>query len=177
MEERTTKPSARHGVNAMKRPILTTIALLGLIGSAYALNPPLKEGYWSVHMLTVDQPGNKTIDGKYFLCRNHAFDAYTEARQNQPGCVIKSQSTQGNKRSVELSCQLGATTITSKGVATYNSDTSTHSETSATYSPAFNGMTSEKVTMDFAYVGSCPAGIQPGDRVNQNGMVMHLWRH
>jgi hypothetical protein len=39
------------------------------------------------------------------------------------------------------------------------------------------GKTSEKMTMDFAYVGSCPAGIQPGDRVSADGTVMHLWHH
>jgi hypothetical protein len=153
------------------------IALLGLIASAYALNPSLKEGYWTVHTVTVDQPGNKTSEGKYSLCRNHAFDAANEARAKQPGCTMKSQSVQGNKHSTEMSCVVAGTTINSNGFSTYNSDTSVHSETNATYSPAFMGMTAEKMTVDFTYVGSCPAGIQPGDRVNQNGTVMHLWKH
>jgi len=131
--------------HAGKRHLIAAIALLGLIGSAYALDdPPIKEGYWSVHQVTVDQPGNKTIDGKYFICRNHAYDAYVETLKNVPGCV---------------------------------SDTSIHSETNATYTPLFMGHASEKMTMDFAYVGSCPAGIQPGDRVDQTGAVRHLWRH
>jgi len=74
--------------HAGKRHLIAAIALLGLIGSAYALDdPPIKEGYWSVHQVTVDQPGNKTIDGKYFICRNHAYDAYVETLKNVPGCV------------------------------------------------------------------------------------------
>jgi len=161
-----------------KRTSIATIALLGLIGSAYALdNPPVKEGYWSVHSVTVDQPGNKTFDGKYFMCRNHAFDAYLETKKNVPGCVTKSQSVQGNKHYTELSCAMGGTTINSKSTVIYNGDTSLHSETDATYTPLFMGHSAEKMTMDFAYVGSCPAGIQPGGRVSQDGTVMHLWRH
>jgi hypothetical protein len=161
----------------MKRPTLAAIALLGLFGTAYALNPPLKEGYWSVHTVTLSQPGNKTMDGKYFICRNHAYDAYVENRAQMPGCVIKSKSVQGNKYLTDLSCVVAGTTIATKSAMTYNSDASSHAETNSTYTPAFSGMTSEKMTMDFAYVGSCPAGIQPGDRVNQNGTVMHLWSH
>jgi hypothetical protein len=162
----------------MKRPILTTIALLGLITSAYALdNPLLKEGYWSVHMITVSQPGKKTTDGKYFMCRNHAFDTYNESRPKQPGCVTKSQSLQGNKHSTEISCKVGTTTINTQSILFYNSDTSSRTETASTYSPAFMGMSSQNMTIDFAYVGSCPAGIQPGDRVDQHGGVTHLWMH
>ena len=161
-----------------KRTSIATIALLGLIGSAYALDdPPIKEGYWSVHQVTVDQPGNKTIDGKYFICRNHAYDAYVETLKNVPGCVAKSKSVQGNKHFTEMSCAVAGTNIDTKSTLTYNSDTSIHSETNATYTPLFMGHASEKMTMDFAYVGSCPAGIQPGDRVDQTGAVRHLWRH
>lgn len=161
-----------------KRHLIAAIALMGLIGSAYAIdNPPLKEGYWSVHSVIVDQPGNKTTEGKYFMCHNHAYDNYVESMQKTPGCVIKSKSVQGNKHTVEMSCVVAGTTIASKSTGTYNSDTSVHNESSSTYTPAFYGKTSEKMTMDFAYVGSCPAGIQPGDRVNSNGTVMHLWKH
>jgi predicted homoserine dehydrogenase-like protein len=162
----------------MKKPAFAVLALLTAITSANALNAPaLKEGFWSVHTVTTTNPGNKVSDGKYSICRNHAFDQHAEAAGKNMNCNIKSDSMQGNKHIVEMTCHVGPTTIVSKSVGTYQSDTSVHNETTASYAPAFMGNTLETMVMDFTYVGSCPAGVQPGDRVNQDGSVMHLWRH
>jgi hypothetical protein len=33
------------------------------------------------------------------------------------------------------------------------------------------------MTMDQKYLGSCPAGVQPGDLTSADGKVTHLWNH
>jgi hypothetical protein len=165
----------------MKTPAksaMTTIALLCLLASAYAADAPaIKEGYWTVHTITTDNPGNSVSEGKYSICRSHAFDHFLDTRPKPAGCTTKADSFQGKQHIVEMVCKLGPTVLTNRDVSTYVSGTSIHSESNATYNPALEGHTSEKLVMDFTYAGACPANIQPGDRVNQNGLVMHLWKH
>ena len=40
-----------------------------------------------------------------------------------------------------------------------------------TYSPAYKGKTDETVIQDQNYVGACPAGMQPGDRITVEGKL------
>ena len=69
------------------------------------------------------------------------------------------------------------TVVESKGTTTFQGDTATHSETHATYTPPMGGISGMTMIMDQKYVGSCPAGLQPGDRTNADGSVIHLWKH
>jgi hypothetical protein len=93
------------------------------------------------------------------------------------GCTPTSQSFQGGKYSSASHCVVGGTVIESRGTATYQGDTSAHSETHATYSPAMDGVSETTMVMDQKYVGSCPAGVQPGDMTSADGRITHLWKH
>jgi hypothetical protein len=64
----------------------------------------------------------------------------------------------------------------SNGTYTYISSTSTHSESHAAYTPAYDGKTDETVIQDQTYVGSCPAGMQPGDRIKVDGTLQRYGR-
>jgi hypothetical protein len=64
-----------------------------------------------------------------------------------------------------------------KGTSSFQGDTSTHSEARTTYAPAFGGVTDSTMTIDQKYLGSCPAGVQPGDLTAADGKVNHLWKH
>ena len=164
----------------MKLPKMLAYAGLLLLPIAIAIaanHPELKEGLWSVHSQTTDNPGNKKSEGSYTICRSHAFDQSVEALvKNMKGCTMN-ESFQGNKYSVEMHCTVGTTVIDSKGTTTFDGDTSTHSESHATYTPALAGMTDITMIEDQKYTGSCPAGIQPGDRTNADGTVIHLGKH
>jgi hypothetical protein len=156
-----------------------TFALLSILLPAFAATaadnaPPLKEGLWSIHMHTVDNPGNKASDNTYSLCRNHAYDDHARALAKEvKGCNTVSEASQGSKYITEVRCTVGTTAIATKGIVTFDGDTAAHSESRATYTPAMYGKTETTMVMDQKYTGACPAGAQPGDRIMEDGKIVH----
>ncbi len=162
-----------------KKLIPVAASFLLAIGTASAVDPPeVKEGLWSIHRQTIDNPGNKKTESTSSICRSHAYDLHAQSlAKNVKGCTPVSQSFQGGKYSSSTHCVAGGTVIESQGTVTYQGDTSAHSETHATYSPAMGGVSETTMIMDQKYVGSCPAGVQPGDMTNADGRITHLWKH
>jgi hypothetical protein len=165
----------------MTRKLLYTTAVVLLpIGIALASGPPQgKEGLWSVNRQMIDNPGNKKdVFPPIKLCRNRAYDQYVMGlAKNMHGCTTVSESTQGNKYFVELKCVVGKTVIDTKGTTTFQGDTSGHSESHTTYIPPMFGKSESTMIIDSKYIGSCPAGMQPGDRINGDGTIAHGWKH
>ena len=162
-----------------KKMLVYAAAILLPIGMAMAAGTPpdVKEGLWSIHTQTTDNPGNVKSDSTSTICRNHAYDQYANGlAKNVKGCTVSNESYAGNTYTLEMRCTIGATTIDSKGTVTYTGDTSTHSESHATYTPAMAGMTDTTMIQDQKYIGACPAGQQPGDMTHANGTVTHLWK-
>lgn len=163
----------------MKRTLVYAgAALLLPIGIAIAVNlPEQKEGLWSIHMVTIDNPGNKKTESTSKICRNHAYDQHViDLVKKMKGCTTVSESFLGGKFSIETHCVISGTVIDSKGTTTFQGDTATHSESQATYTPAMGGMSGMTMIQDQKYEGACPAGIQPGDRISADGTVTHLWK-
>jgi hypothetical protein len=159
--------------------MLVCAAVALVLPIANAANPPeSKEGLWSVHTQLIDNPGNKKSEGTYTLCRDHPYDESIRAKaKNMKGCTKISESFEGGKYSIEMHCVVAGTVVESKGTTTFQGDTSTHSETHATYNPPMGGISEMTVIMDQKYVGACPAGAQPGDRTDADGGVTHLGKH
>jgi hypothetical protein len=144
--------------------MLLTVVLLS--AAAAADSPPLQEGLWEISGQTIQNPGNKRTEFKYQLCRNHAYDNAMDALvRNAQGCTTSFDDLGGGRFASASSCNVDGTAIVSKGTFTYESMTSTHSESFATYSPPYKGRTDEHVVQDQHFVGPCPAGMKPGDRI------------
>jgi hypothetical protein len=146
--------------------------------SLFAADPPaMKEGLWSIHTISIDNPGNKKSEGTRSICRNHAYDArirqQTEQKQKQT-CKSNSEASSGNTFTAESECSVQNSIIKSKGVTTFNGDSSIHSETHGTYTPALFGVAETTIIMDQKYVGACPAGMQPGDFMSADGKITHV---
>jgi len=158
--------------------VFAAAALLLPIGIANAVDPPeLKEGLWSNHRQTIDSPGNQKTEQTSTVCRNHAYDQYVRSlTKGMKGCTSVNESLQGGKYVQEMHCVAAGTTIDSKGTSTFENDTAAHSESHSTYTPAMGGVSETAMIMDSKYVGSCPAGAQPGDITYADGRVTH-WRH
>lgn len=164
----------------MNKLLVSVMAALAMsIGAAHAIDfPSVKEGLWQIRTQTTDNPGNKKSDSTVKLCRDHASDKSAEALANNvKGCTMTSGNLGNGQYSAEGHCEVAGTAIVTKGVATFQSDTAVHEETHITYTPAFYGSTGGTMIVDQTYVGSCPAGMKPGDRISQNGTIVHSRTH
>jgi hypothetical protein len=157
----------------MRRAAFTVSAATLLLTLASAADPPpLHEGLWEIRGHSIDNPGNKKTEFTYRLCRNHAYDKAMDALvKNVKDCTTAFDSLGDGRFTSESRCTIDATVIVSKGTYTYLSSTSTRLESYATYTPAYHGKTDETVIQDQTYVGACPAGMQPGDRITIEGKL------
>jgi hypothetical protein len=164
----------------MKKLLRCTAALLLLTsGTAHAVNPPpMKEGLWSIRNKTTVAPKNELSDFTSTICRSHAYDQHVlEETKTTKGCSTISESMQGSKYSIHTRCVVGGTVIESTSTVIFKGDAAAHSETHASYTPAMGGVSGMTLTQDQKYLGSCPAGVQPGDMTRPDGTVLHLWKH
>jgi hypothetical protein len=147
-------------------------------GAAGAVDPPaMKEGLWSIHNQGVNNPGGKKSENTSTICRSHAYDQHVlQDAKSVKGCTTISETLQGSEYSIHSHCVAAGTEIDSKSTVTFKGDTAAHSESHATYTPALSGITETTVIQDQKYVGSCPAGIQPGDIKQPDGKVVHTWK-
>jgi hypothetical protein len=159
----------------MKR---TVRAALLVSFALYAADPPaIKEGLWSIHTVSIDNPGSRRTEGTRSLCRNHDFDARIRAQAEQKqkqNCKPAVRTSSGNSFSEESECTVQGSIVTSKVVTTFTGDTSFHSETHGTYKPALYGTEEMSMIMDQKYLGACPAGMEPGDFMSSDGKVTHV---
>ncbi len=148
--------------------------------SAQAADPPdVKEGLWSSQTQTIDNPGNKRNGGAVTICRSHAYDQYVkDLAAKMPGCKKLSESViVATLYTTVLHCTVGNTVIDTTEKATFKGDTAIHSETHATYAPPLYGVSESTMITDQEYMGSCPAGSQPGDMKGADGKVINTWKH
>jgi hypothetical protein len=165
----------------MKRSLLYAMtAVLLPIGIAQAGGPPEgREGLWSLSRQTIDNPGGKKeVWPPMTVCLSHAYNEHVlELAKKMPGCTTVSESTEGNKYFTESRCVVGNTVIDTKATTTLQADTYTHGEGHTTYTPPMGGKTETIMISDAKYLGSCPAGMQPGDRKTADGTIQHGWKH
>ena len=168
----------------MKRTRGLVILVFGLsFGIAEALvdQPPLKAGYWSVQTKILNSPGDAPTESKRFVCRNPEFDQWmrvtVDSLTKRMGCKMVVEKFADDTYTSETHCvQSGSQTVT-KTRSEMTGDSAMHTETITVLDPPLNGR--EKTTMisDQKWVGTCPAGVAPGDSVSTDGQVTHLWRH
>jgi hypothetical protein len=154
----------------------STGVLLALAAwDASAASPPkLMEGLWEVRVQSTENPGAKKTEYSFKLCRDHAFDRQTDDLvKNNKSCTTRLQKLSGDKYSAASRCTLSGIVIDSKGLSVYQNNTAIHSESAATYTPPLYGKTDETMIQDQQYLGACPAGMKPGDRILADGRVVH----
>ncbi len=153
-------------------PVAFALTLLPIARAADS--PPLQEGLWEISGQMIENPGNKRTDFKYQLCRNHAFDSATDALvKNAKGCTTSFDDLGAGRFASASSCNVDGTLIESKGTYVYESMTSTRAESVATYSPPYRGKTEERVVQNQHYLGGCPPGLKPGDRIMGGAVVRY----
>jgi len=162
-----------------KRMLIPTVAaLLFSVGSAHADDPPpLREGLWSSHTEATSVPGNKSTEKRETICRNHVYDEYARAKlKRSQGCSLSNESLNGATFTTDMRCRIEGSTADFKVIAIYDGDTAVHSVASVTYSPSVAGVSSQTITLVQNYVGSCPAGMRPGDTKGADGRITNNWK-
>jgi len=159
----------------MKTKLISLAAALALPLAAVDNPPPLKEGLWSVTTQTISNPAGTKIEGAYSICRNHAYDEKLHARTKaMHGCTVVKETLEGGKYTLVSHCEVPAMVFDTSAVSTFDGDTSTHTESHTTYKPAMRGVEETVMIMDQKYTGACPADMQPGERMDKDGKVIHL---
>lgn len=162
----------------MKLIVPAALALIALAVRA-ADAPAVKEGLWSLHTTSIDNPGNKKTEGTRSICRSHDYDIrirQQSEKQQKQICKIYTETSSGNIFTVESECTAQGSVLKGKTVTTFSGDTSIHAETHATYNPALFGTAEMTMIQDQKYVGPCPAGMEPGDLMDASGKITHVKR-
>jgi hypothetical protein len=170
---RSRSPSPWPALNASALALLALTLLPA--GLALAGDPPkLKEGLWEVRGQTVENPGAKRTVFAYQLCRDHAYDdAANNELKDVAGCSTVIYDLGCGRLASTSSCQVSGVTIDSNGLTVYKGDTVTHAESHATFTPPLEGKSDESITQDQKFIGKCPAGVKPGDRIAPDGRIWH----
>jgi len=138
-----------------------------------AAPPKLQAGLWESRVQSTENPGAKKTEYSFKLCRDHAYDRQTDdlVKKNK-NCTTKIERLADDRFSAASRCTVPGMVIDSKGLSIYRNNTAIHSESAATYTPPLYGKTDETIIQDQHYVGACPAGMKPGDRILPDGRLV-----
>jgi hypothetical protein len=162
-------------MKALLAPI--ALVLLQTMLAAQTDYPYVKDGLYSWHSQTISQPGNKKQEGSFSVCLSRAHSEQVRAKskqQMQKTCPVNNEHVSGNTVTTETECKVMNSVIKTTGKTIISGDTTAHAESHTIYSPPLEGQSEETMTIDEKYLGPCPAGMQPGDRMLKDGSMQHL---
>ena len=160
------------------KKLFSSVALV--IAAAYAADdePLMKEGLWSMHIVTTQAPEIKPIESTVSLCRNHAYDTRVPPDANgAKDTKVISKSSAGGTTTTEMQSTINGTAIRIKVTVTMKGDNEAHTIIQSTFTPPMHGISGTNVVTDMKYIGNCPAGVVPGDIVGADGTITHTWKH
>jgi hypothetical protein len=133
--------------------------------------PPTKEGLWETHG-THTQEGKTVPDQSVKMCQStgttKAMQAQGEEMRKRNECTSHVTRSSPDTYVEESSCARGpnAGSVT-KVIYTNEGDTASHTEMHMNV-----GKAETVVIIDAKYLGSCPAGMKPGDLMMEDGKII-----
>jgi hypothetical protein len=163
---------------------MPTRRLLGLIAlsfsaAAVAEEPPLQRaGLWEFHSHRTTVPAGSMMEGESSgkICRDDAYSQKEReaAKAAEKACTVNRwEKTAPGAYTVTKSCQMQGSVVDTQGTVREESPNEVRSEVHMTYKPAMAGVTTFIVVNEQKYLGSCPAGMKPGDQIAADGSVNH----
>jgi hypothetical protein len=137
-------------------------AWIGVVEADGIKPPPTKEGLWETHS-TQTQQGKTVFDKSVKMCQSNettkSMQSSGEELRKKNECTSNVTQPSTNTYVEESRCAKGpnAGTVT-KVVYTYQGDTASHTEMHMNV-----GKSETVMIIDAKYLGSCPAGMKPGD--------------
>jgi uncharacterized protein DUF3617 len=152
-------------------PLLMSLGFIAVAGADEFTPPPMKDGLWMVHT-TQTQQGKTVQDLSMKMCKaketsNPMKAAGTEERKKNE-CTAKITRPAANTVIEEDHCAKGPNAgAVNKLTYTYQGDTAYHMEMLLNGKDTATGM-----VMDGKYLGSCPAGMKPGNVLMPDGKII-----
>jgi hypothetical protein len=157
--------------------LVSGCALVLLAGIALAVDAPTKDGLWSIHSVnTMTRVGNaapRTTEMTVSRCQAKGAAMQAPVNPLKADCKQISKSSNGSTRFFEMQCTQNGRTTRVKETVTMKGDNEAHTITDSTMDPPMGGLSGMKLVADWKYLGSCPAGVNPGDVVGPDGKVIH----
>ncbi|MGO8830814.1 MAG: DUF3617 domain-containing protein [Steroidobacteraceae bacterium] len=128
----------------------------------------MKDGLWETHS-TQTQQGKTVFDTSAKMCRSKeltkSMQSSGEEFRKKNACTSTVTQPSPNTYAEESRCAKGpnAGSVT-KIIYTYQGDTASHTEMHMN-----DGKTETVMVIDAKYLGSCPAGMKPGDVIMPDG--------
>jgi hypothetical protein len=97
----------------MKAPFLFAAILSLTVGAAYATLGEFdrKEGLWSNHTETINQPGDKRTEGTNFICRSHACDVHAGSIPEKANCKTISVEASDHTAIAGTECMVAGSVV------------------------------------------------------------------
>ena len=155
------------------KPVFLVVVLSACIRVAGADDikpPPTKEGLWETHSTQIQQ-GKTVSDRSVKMCQskelNKSMQATGDELKKKNECTSSVTQPSPNTYLEESRCAKGpnAGSLT-KVVYTHQGDTASHTEMRMNV-----GKSETVMIMDAKYLGSCPAGMKPGDLIIDGKMI------
>src|ERR1039457_5576687 len=143
-------------------------ASIGIAGADEFKPPPMKDGLWDTHSTQIQQ-GKTVFDTSVKMCQSKeltkSMQSSGEEFRKKNACPSAVTQPSPNTYVEESRCAEGpnAGSVT-KIIYTFQGDTASHMEMHMN-----EGKSETVMIMDSKYLGSCPAGMKPGDAVMADG--------
>jgi hypothetical protein len=153
------------------RPVLLAAipsALIGISAADEFKPPPMKDGLWETHSRQTQQ-GKTVFDTSSKMCQSKeltkSMQSNGEELRKKNECTSTVTQPSPNTYVEESRCAKGPNAGSgTKVIYTYQGDTASHMEMHTN-----EGKSETVMIMDAKYLGSCPAGMKPGDAVMADG--------
>jgi hypothetical protein len=150
--------------------IAIVAASVGLAVADEFKPPPMKDGLWETHSV-LTQAGKSVSDMSIKMCQSkdhtQTTQSLAEEMRKRNECTSTVSQRSGNTIEEETRCAKGPNAgLVIKVVYSHVGDTAAHIEMHQQ-----KGGGENLTVMDMKYLGSCPAGMKPGDVVMPDGKV------
>jgi hypothetical protein len=146
-------------------------------GDTGSSTEPIKSGLWVGHG-TLTQDGKVTEQPDTAICLGKTYDFHS-IRQNmiqdlsKQGCTATTTATDPAKTIVVADCDLPTSHMATKLTMEQRDNEHVGMNTTMSMSGGGNSLTYE-IAGEMVYSGSCPPGMDPGDRRDPNGTIHHI---
>ena len=137
--------------------------------------PPLRAGLWEATTVSASGPQPRPAVTRMCLDKHTQRNVLDQLALAAPRMCARYQYGMRSGRFVtDSSCTLGASTIEGRTETTFLRDTAYHMEVVGRVGPAGRAGQMQKAVIDGRHVGTCPAGMKPGDMVLPNGLTLNV---